>query len=169
MHPLVQLAREAIVAFVKEGKVIDPPAGLPAEAEGRAGVFVSLHDKEGQLRGCVGTLEPTQSTVACEVIHSAINAATADPRFLPVQPSELDGLDIHVDVLTPMEPIDGPEQLDPKRYGVLVTSGLRRGLLLPDLAGVETVEDQLAIARRKAGIRPHEKVELYRFEVRRYV
>jgi AmmeMemoRadiSam system protein A len=168
MHPYVKLARDAITAFVKERQVIEPPAELVQEAGEPAGVFVSLHSKEGRLRGCVGTVEPTRPNVPEEIIRSALNAATEDPRFPPVRPDELEGLDIHVDVLTPLEPIAGLEQLDPRRYGVMVESGFRRGLLLPDLPGVDTVEDQVAIARRKAGIGAEEKVQLYRFEVNRY-
>jgi uncharacterized protein (TIGR00296 family) len=106
--------------------------------------------------------------VAQEVIQNAVSAATRDPRFPPVQPEELEGLDIKVDVLTEPEPIDSMDQLDPKRYGVIVESGWRRGLLLPDLEGVDTVEEQVDIAMRKAGIRPGEPIKLYRFEVKRY-
>jgi len=136
--------------------------------QGRAGTFVSLHDSQGNLRGCIGTIEPRQPTVAQEVIQNAISAATRDPRFLPVQPEELEGLDVKVDVLTEPEPIDSMDQLDPKRYGVIVESDWRRGLLLPDLEGVDTVEYQVDIAMRKAGIRPGEPMQLYRFEVIRY-
>ena len=136
--------------------------------QGWAGTFVSLHDSRGNLRGCIGTIEPQQPTVAQEVIQNAISAATRDPRFPPVQPEELEGLDIKVDVLTEPEPIDSMDQLDPKRYGVIVESDWRRGLLLPDLEGVDTVEYQVDIAMRKAGIRPDEPVQLYRFEVKRY-
>jgi AmmeMemoRadiSam system protein A len=136
--------------------------------QGRTSTFVSLHDRRGNLRGCIGTIEPQQPTVAQEVIQNAISAATRDPRFPPVQPEELEDLDVKVDVLTEPELIDSQDQLDPKRYGVIVESGWRRGLLLPDLEGVDTVEYQLEIAMRKAGIRPDEPIELYRFEVKRY-
>jgi AmmeMemoRadiSam system protein A len=168
MHPYVELARDAIAAFVKEQKVVEPPAELVGEAGEPAGVFVSLHDEQGRLRGCVGTVQPTRPTVPEEIVRSAINSATEDPRFPPVRPDELEGLEIHVDVLTPMEPIEGVEQLDPRRYGVMVESTFRRGLLLPDLPGVDTVEEQVAIACRKAGIEPDEEMQLYRFEVNRY-
>jgi uncharacterized protein (TIGR00296 family) len=106
--------------------------------------------------------------VAQEVIRNAISAATRDPRFPPVRPEELDHLDVKVDVLTEPEPVQSTDQLDPKRYGVIVQCGWRRGLLLPDLEGVDTVEYQVDIARRKAGIGPQEPVQLYRFEVKRY-
>jgi len=168
MHPLVQLAHKTIESYVRSRQIPQPPDPLPAEMSGRAGAFVSIHTRDGRLRGCIGTIEPTQPNLAMEVIQNAVSAATRDPRFPPVSPSELADLVINVDVLTPAEPIDGPEQLDPKRYGVIVESGWRRGLLLPDLEGVDSVEEQVDIARRKAGIGRHEKVKLYRFEVKRY-
>jgi AmmeMemoRadiSam system protein A len=167
-HPLVELARRTIESYIREKRTIEPPGELVPEMQGRAGTFVSLHDSRGNLRGCIGTIEPRQPTVAQEVIQNAISAATRDPRFLPVQPEELEGLDVKVDVLTEPEPIDSMDQLDPKRYGVIVESDWRRGLLLPDLEGVDTVEYQVDIAMRKAGIRPGEPMQLYRFEVIRY-
>lgn len=167
-HPLVELARETIESYIRERQTIKPPAELVPEMQGQAGTFVSLHDSRGNLRGCIGTIEPQQPTVAQEVIQNAISAATRDPRFPPVQSEELEDLDIKVDVLTEPEPIDSMEQLDPKRYGVIVESGWRRGLLLPDLEGVDTVEYQVDIAMRKAGIRPGEPMQMYRFEVKRY-
>ena len=166
-HQLVQLARRTIEAWVREGRVIEPPAPLTPEMAEQAGTFVSLH-RHGQLRGCIGTTEPTKANVAQEVIGNAIAAATRDPRFPPLRPEELGDLEVKVDVLTPSEFISGPEELDPRRYGVIVQSGWRRGLLLPDLEGVDTAEYQVAIARRKAGIGPDEPVQLHRFEVKRY-
>ena len=166
-HPFVELARKTIAHYVQKGKTIDPPQELTAEMQKRAGVFVSLH-KHGALRGCIGTLEPTCSNAAQEVIQNAISSATRDPRFPPVQASELDDLEISVDVLSTPELIDSIAELDPKRYGVIVQSGWRRGVLLPDLEGVDTAEYQVEIARRKAGIGAHEAVQLYRFEVKRY-
>ena len=167
-HPLVELARETVESYVREKRTIGPPEELGPEMQRQSGTFVSLHDRRGNLRGCIGTIEPQQPTVAQEVIQNAISAATRDPRFPPVQPEELEDLDVKVDVLTEPEPIDSQDQLDPKRYGVIVESGWRRGLLLPDLEGVDTVEYQLEIAMRKAGIRPGEPIKLYRFEVKRY-
>jgi AmmeMemoRadiSam system protein A len=169
-HVLVQLARRTIETYVREGRVISPPDELSPEMEPRAGTFVSLHERRGMLRGCIGTILPTQPNVAQEIIHNAISAATRDPRFPPVTPGELDGLDVKVDVLTTPEPISGPEELDPRRYGVIVEAAhdWRRGLLLPDLEGVDTVEQQVSIARRKAGIGPDESIKLSRFEVIRY-
>jgi AmmeMemoRadiSam system protein A len=168
MHPLVQLAKQTIEKYAREGKTVQPPAELPPEMQGRAGTFVSLHDKTGALRGCIGTIEPTRSNVAEEVIHNAISAATRDPRFSPVKPKELDGLKVKVDVLTEPEPISSLDELDHIRYGVIVDSGGRRGLLLPDLEGVDTVEHQIEIACRKAGIGVDEPKTMYRFEVKRY-
>jgi AmmeMemoRadiSam system protein A len=131
------------------------------------GVFVSLH-RRGQLRGCIGTFSPTQPNVAQEVIRNAISSSTQDPRFDPVEPHELADLEINVDVLSTPEPIAGEAELDPRRYGVIVSAGRRRGLLLPDLEGVDTVEDQIDICRRKGGIGPNEPVKLQRFTVARY-
>jgi len=167
-HPLVELARKTIESYVRKKHTIKPPEEPAPEMQERAGTFVSLHDSRGNLRGCIGTIEPQQPTVAQEVIQNAISAATRDPRFPPVQPEELESLDIKVDVLTEPEPIDSLDQLDPKRYGVIVESGWRRGLLLPDLEGVDTAEYQVDIAMRKAGISPGEPMQMYRFEIKRY-
>ncbi|MFW6151324.1 MAG: AmmeMemoRadiSam system protein A [Chloroflexota bacterium] len=166
MHPLVKLAKETVETYVREGRVPESYERSP-EMEERAGVFVSLH-KHGQLRGCIGTFEPTRSNVAEEVIANAVNSATRDPRFPPVAPSELGELEYNVDVLTKPEPVDDASQLDAKRYGVIVECAPRRGLLLPDLEGVDTVERQIEICCLKAGIAPQEPVNLYRFEVKRY-
>jgi AmmeMemoRadiSam system protein A len=134
----------------------------------RAGVFVSLK-KNGELRGCIGTTAPTTASVAAEIIQNAISAATRDPRFAPVRPDEWDDLAVSVDVLEPSEPVADENDLDPAVYGVIVSSGARSGLLLPNLDGVDTVREQLDIARRKAGIRADEPVRLRRFKVTRYV
>jgi len=170
-HPLVELARRTIETYVREGKTIDPPEELTPEMEQRAGTFVSLHDRQGRLRGCIGTFLATRANVASEVIHNAISAATNDPRFPPVMPNELSGLDVKVDVLSEPELISGPESLDPKQYGVIVQAKQgwhRRGLLLPDLEGVDTVEEQIRICRLKGKIAPNEPIELQRFKVDRY-
>ena len=166
MHPLVKLAKKIVETYVKEGKV-PKPEELTPEMKERAGVFVSIH-KFGELRGCIGTIEPQRSNVAEEVIANAISSATRDPRFPAIVPSELKDLEYSVDVLTTPEPIKSQDQLDPKRYGVIVEAGWRKGLLLPDLEGVDTVDYQIDICRQKAGIAPNEPVKLYRFEVRRY-
>jgi AmmeMemoRadiSam system protein A len=167
MSPLVKLAHEAIEVYLKEGRIMESPEMLTPEMKEEAGVFVSIH-KDGELRGCIGTFEPSQPSVAAEIIVNAISAATRDPRFEPVQEEELKDLDISVDVLTSPEPVDSKEQLDPKKYGAIVQRGGRRGLLLPDLEGVDTAEQQIEICRMKADIRAGEKVRLYRFEVKRY-
>ena len=170
-HPLVQLARQTIETYVREGRVVDPPEELTPEMQPRAGTFVSLHDGYGQLRGCIGTFSPVQPNVAQEVIRNAISAATQDPRFPPLRPSELGDLQLKVDVLSPPEPVDGPQELDPQRYGVIVEASQgwrRRGLLLPALEGVDSVEEQIRICRLKAGIAPDEPVRMLRFEVVRY-
>jgi AmmeMemoRadiSam system protein A len=164
----VKLARETIENYVKQGKIITPHPGLPEEMiNQKAGVFVSLK-KNGNLRGCIGTFMPTQENIAQEIIKNAISAAVDDPRFSPVTASELGDLTISVDVLSPPEEISDISELDPKKYGVIVSSGYKKGLLLPNLEGVDTVEYQIDIAKRKAGIYPDEKVKLYRFEVKRY-
>ncbi len=165
-HPVAKLAREAVEEYVKNSKVVQPHRTCP-EMDIRAGVFVSLH-KHGELRGCIGTFEPTRNDVAEEIVSNAISSATRDPRFRAVRPEELGDLDYSVDILTSPEPVEDVSELDPRRYGVIVESGWRRGLLLPDLEGVDTVEDQIRISRLKAGIGPDEPIRLYRFEVRRY-
>jgi MEMO1 family protein len=167
-HPLVQLARNAVETYVREHRVITPDGYSTAEMHERAGVFVCIK-KLGQLRGCIGTFEPTQADVALETIRNAVSSATEDWRFPEaVQERELPYLEYTVDVLAAPELVKGPQALDPKRYGVIVRSGGKRGLLLPDLEGVDTVEQQIDITRRKAGIHPNEPVVLARFEVRRY-
>jgi AmmeMemoRadiSam system protein A len=166
MHPLVKLARKSVESYVGNHRVVEADELTP-EMKEQAGVFVSLK-KRGQLRGCIGTFEPTQSSVAQEIIHNAISSATGDPRFSPVRPDELNDLEYSVDVLTSPEPVDDKAQLDPEKYGVIVAAGRRRGLLLPDLEGVDSVDMQIDICRQKAGISPGEPVKLYRFQVRRY-
>jgi len=167
VHPYVKLARQAIIEYLQRGEILTPPDPLPEEFRKQGGVFVSLK-KEGELRGCIGTISPTQPNLALEIIHNAISASTRDPRFPPVSLREMDRIKISVDVLSEPTRVEGLDQLDPKKYGVIVTSGYKRGLLLPDLEGVDTVEEQLDIARRKAGILPGEEVEIMKFQVQRY-
>lgn len=163
----VRLARDSIAEYLKTGKLPKPPADIPEELKERAGVFVSLHEF-GALRGCIGTILPVRNSAAEEIIHNAKAAASEDPRFPPVNPYELDDLDISVDVLSAPEPISSEGDLDPKIYGVIVERGFRRGLLLPDLPGITDPREQVEIARRKAGIGTDEPVKMYRFTVRRY-
>ena len=167
LHPLVKLAKDAVESYVRHGRILNPPQQLTPEMKERAGVFVSLH-RRGELRGCIGTFEPLKSDVTQEIIANAISSATRDPRFLPVEADELDDLEYSVDILNSPEPVSDTDQLDPEKYGVIVESGFRRGLLLPDLEGVDSVEEQIRICRLKAGIARDEAVNLYRFEVRRF-
>ena len=167
--PWVRLARLSVETYVKSGKPLAAlPDGLDAGLTGeRAGAFVSLH-LGGRLRGCIGTTAPTTDCVAREIVQNAVSACSRDPRFPPVSEAELDGLVYSVDVLGEPEPIGSPAQLDVKRYGVIVSCGMRRGLLLPDLDGVDTVEQQIDIARQKGGIAASERYTLQRFEVVRH-
>jgi len=165
VRTLVGLAWETIEKYVRDGEKPAPPEDL--EVQGRAGVFVSIK-KSGRLRGCIGTLQPVTACVAEEIIENAVSAATRDPRFPPVTPDELDQLAVSVDVLTSPEPIGDMSDLDPGKYGVIVRSGNRSGVLLPDLPGIDTAEEQVNIAMRKAGVGSGDQVDLFRFEVRRY-
>lgn len=162
----VQLAKKALESYVLQGERIKSPQDSELNKT-KAGAFVTLK-MDGRLRGCIGTIEPLRESLAREIIENAISAGTADPRFSPVTAGELPHLSYSVDVLLTPEKISGKKELDPKRYGVIVESGRRRGLLLPDLEGVNTAEEQLAIALQKAGISPGEPYRLYRFLVRRY-
>ena len=168
--PWVKLARMSLETFVKTGKRLERlPDDLPTEmTEQAAGAFVSLH-AHGRLRGCIGTTGPTTENVAWEIVQNAVSACSRDPRFPPVTVSELNSLEYSVDVLGQPEPISSPAELDVKKYGVIVSCGSRRGLLLPDLKGVDTVEQQIDIARQKGGINSREKYTLERFEVVRHI
>jgi len=168
MHPLVKLAKDTIELYVREGQVLTPrDEDLVPEMKERAGVFVSLKVR-GMLRGCIGTFQPCEPNVANEIVRNAISASTGDPRFTAVRLDELASLEYSVDVLTTPEQVKDFKELDPRRYGVIVQAGRRRGLLLPDLEGVDTVEEQVGIAMQKAGIAPGTPVTLSRFEVKRY-
>ncbi len=163
----VQLAKESLEIYVKERHIISAPEKLPSEMQGEAGVFVSLKEM-GQLRGCIGTFMPTRDNIAQEIIYNAIAAGTEDPRFYPISVDELEKLVYSVDILSPPESVDSEGDLDPQQYGVIVQNGSRRGLLLPMLEGVDTVEEQVSIAKQKAGIGTDEVVKLMRFKVVRY-
>lgn len=166
LHPVVQLAKDTVESYVRYGEPPQPRA-VTSEMEERAGVFVSIH-KRGELRGCIGTFEPTRDNVAEEIVTNAMSASTGDPRFPPISPSELDDLEYSVDILTAPEPVTDIGQLDHKEHGIIVKSGQKKGLLLPDLEGVDSVEEQVFICRLKAGIAPEEPVDLYCFQVRRF-
>ena len=166
LNPAI-LAKKALDFYLKEGSLPEIPGDLPPEYYSRAGVFVSLK-KDGQLRGCIGTVEPVRDNLVEEIAVNAVSAAVRDPRFPPVDKEELPLLSVSVDILGPMERISSEDELDPHQYGVLVRSGSRSGLLLPNLEGINTVKEQLDIARRKAGIMPGQQAELYRFKVTRY-
>lgn len=161
-----QLARETIESYIRRRKLPSTFKPFP-EMNEKAGVFVCIKIG-GQLRGCIGTFEPCRHNVAEEIMTNAVSTATRDPRFFPVNEEELPDLEYSVDILTAPEPVKSVEELDARKYGVIVESGGRRGLLLPDLEGVDTPEEQINICRQKAGIRPHEPVKLYRFQVKRY-
>lgn len=163
---IVSLARRTLETFVLHKKIIEPPAGSPLLTK-YAAVFVSLK-KNGQLRGCIGTIAPVQANLAAEIVENTISAGFYDSRFRPVTAEELPFIEYSVDVLSPPEAVSGLNELDPNKYGVIVQSGGRKGLLLPDLDGVDTVEKQLSIALQKAGIAPQENYRISRFLVTRY-
>ena len=167
--PYVRLARASVEHYILKHRKMEMPQDLPAELiSRRAGAFVSIHE-HGKLRGCIGTISPVRDCLAQEIIDNAVSASTRDPRFDPIKAGELKWLEISVDVLGDPEPVSSPDELDVKRYGVIVTKGRKRGLLLPDLDGVDTVEEQISIAKSKAGIADWDKkVELQRFEVVRH-
>jgi AmmeMemoRadiSam system protein A/AmmeMemoRadiSam system protein B len=175
-HPLAgargsvpALARRTIETFITGSQVIDPPDDLPEMFKVRAGCFVSIKTREGDLRGCIGTIDPVKDTLGEEIITNAISAATRDPRFTPVRAAELPNLKYSVDVLSAPEPCS-LDDLDPKIYGVIVEdgNGFHRGLLLPNLEGIDTAEQQVEIASGKAGLTPNANVKLFRFRADRY-
>jgi AmmeMemoRadiSam system protein A len=168
MHPLVRLAKDAVELYVRDQKVLTVrDEDMTPEMRQTSGVFICLKVR-GMLRGCIGTFQPCEPDIAREIVRNAVSAATCDPRFSPVRKDELADIEYSVDVLTTPEPVKGKQDLDPKRYGVIVQAGGRKGLLLPDLEGVDSVEEQVLIATRKAGILPGTPVDLFRFEVKRY-
>lgn len=169
MDIYIKLAKLTIYEYLKENRLPEKKE-IPLEISNqRAGCFVSLHlKKDGSLRGCIGTILPTYKNLGFEIINNAV-AACHDPRFEPVTFSEYDNIDIQVDILSEPEPINSEKSLDPKKYGVIVkTLDGKTGLLLPDLEGVNTSSQQVAIAREKAGIFNDEKIYLYRFLVKRH-
>lgn len=165
-----ELARLTIETFIREGAVIEPPAGPRGILATRAGAFVTLRKLDGELRGCIGTIEGERANVAAEIVQNAISAATRDPRFPQVSTLELPDLTYGVDVLSTPEPARGPEDLDPAVYGVIIESldGRRRGLLLPRIGGIESVEAQWLAVHSKAGIKAGTPVRVERFTVTRF-
>lgn len=171
MDAYQQLAKKSIDYFLKSSSVLDQPDNLPNEMTNKqAGVFVSLHTKEDELRGCIGTFLPTQDNIAQEIINNALSASFHDPRFIPITKSEFDNLKIKVDVLTEPEITKSKTELDPKKYGILIKAGNgRSGLLLPDLEGINTIEKQVNIACQKGGIDPEsDSLNIYKFKVIRH-
>jgi hypothetical protein len=168
-HPYVMLARKAIEHFVRHRELLHPDA--EPDDPPPVGLFVSIHEPpkpgevEGRLRGCIGSTVPTEPTLRDEISHIAVSAAISDPRFPPLTPGELDGLDITVYLLGPPERVTDMSQLDPAHYGVAIKERHgRTGLLLPGIPGITTPEQQVDIARRKGGFHATEKVDMYRFE-----
>ncbi len=164
---LVDLARRAVRDWVTRDRMLEPSDLGKLVDEPARGVFVCIK-RAGRLRGCIGSVEPVTLSLGEEVVRSAIQAATVDPRFAPVAAAELEDLSYQVDVLSPIEPVAGESELNPAHYGVVVVAGERRGLLLPGLEGVDDVETQLAIARQKAGIMPGDPADISRFSVTRF-
>ncbi len=186
MDAFVNLAKLAVENYVKEGKIMEPPEDLPEELlKRRSGAFVTI-EKNGELRGCIGTYLPTKINIAEEIIHNAVAAACEDYRFGLVQKEELPSLSYTVYILNSPEPVKDIRELDPKKFGIIIKTGpftfpnepdvvfdgkapYKTGLLLPDLDGVDTVEQQLNIACLKGGINPEkEKTFIYRFTVEKY-
>lgn len=167
VHPIARLAWEAVKTYVERGEVIKPPSEKPPELAEPGGVFVSIK-KRGELRGCIGTIESERGSRAEELIKNAVHAASMDPRFPPVEVSELEELEVSVDLLGPAEEVEDPSSIDPIRNGIIVSGAGGRALLLPDIEGVDTAERQLAVALRKAGLKPEEPFKLERFETKRY-
>lgn len=164
----VKLARLTLESYVN-GEAADDAfeQTTPEMLTKQAGVFVSIK-KNGALRGCIGTIMPTQESIAMEILENAVKAGAEDPRFPPVMVSELNELVYSVDVLMEPEPITSDSELDVKKYGVIVRYGQKQGLLLPNLEGIDTVEEQIATALRKAGISENSPYEMMRFEVIRH-
>lgn len=178
MDPYVKLAKQTVETYIKTNKIISPPKDLPKEMlTRRAGVFVSIHKKErglprgreAPLRGCIGTFVPTKPNIAQEIIANAISSATRDPRFPPVTSKELPTLTYSVDILSASKTVSKDILSDPKKYGLIVSAqDGRHGLLLPNLPGINTIEEQIKICRMKAGINPWEPVTYRIFTVERH-
>ncbi|MCX6745192.1 MAG: AmmeMemoRadiSam system protein A [Candidatus Parcubacteria bacterium] len=169
MDSYTKLAKDTIEQYLTSGKILAVPEGLPKEMLlDKAGVFVSLH-RQGQLRGCIGTLQATTANIATEIIQNALSAALEDPRFNPLQKQELADLEISVDILNPAALIKNRQELNLKKFGIICQSGYKKGLLLPDIDGVDSIDEQIDIACQKGGIDPlKDKFDIYKFTVTRH-
>ncbi|MCE5313377.1 MAG: AmmeMemoRadiSam system protein A [Nitrospiraceae bacterium] len=168
MHPYVELAKAAVEEYVRNRRILSEPPDLSSDLKAKSAVFICLK-AYGDLRGCIGTFMPAHKNLFHEIVNNSIAAAVKDPRFEPVSEDELDDIKYTVDVLSEPEEISSISELDPKKYGVIVSKGNCRGLLLPDLEGVDTVEEQLRIAKIKAYIDPDDhNISISRFSVQRF-
>ncbi len=166
----VKLARQAVEAYIREREKISPPSNFPQDlSEKKAGVFVTISDEDGKIRGCIGTYQPTKNSVAEEIIDNAISAATKDSRFKPLTESELNRITYCIYVLSALEKVKNLSDLNPERYGILLKafSG-KSALLLPGLPGIENAKEQFLVACQKGGIDPDEKISIYRFKAQKY-
>ena len=164
-----ELARLTVEKYVKARKTPDLIKALDGVEILKAGTFVSIKTKSGELRGCIGTIFPTKNLISEEIISNAVAAATRDPRFDEIKRNELDNLKYSVDILFPPEKVASIEELDAKIYGIIIASESgRQALLLPDLEGVDSVEAQINVCMRKAGIMQNEPIAVQRFKVERY-
>lgn len=170
MHPFIKLAQESIITYLATGQLLPTPSPLPPQLQPPGAVFVTIYAADGQLRGCRGTITPTELTLADAIIKTAVASAIDDPRFPPMALPETAGMQLKIDLLSPMEPVADISTLNEKIYGVLIQSpsGRRRGLLLPDIEAVQNVPHQLQLVRRKAGMLPDEPADLFRFTVTRF-
>ncbi|MDX9715326.1 MAG: AmmeMemoRadiSam system protein A [Dissulfurispiraceae bacterium] len=168
MHPFAALAKSAVEEYIRNGSILPEPEELSSDLQSTAAAFICLKS-HGDLRGCIGTFMPAYKNLFYEIVNNSIAAATKDPRFEPVSADELGDIQYTVDVLSEPEKVEDISELDPKKYGVIVSKGNNRGLLLPDLEGVNTVEEQLRIAKMKAYIDPNDDdISISRFVVQRY-
>ena len=168
MHPFISLAQESIITYLATGQILATPANLPPSLQEPGAVFVTIFAANGQLRGCRGTIGPTEPTLADAIVKTAVASATDDPRFPSMTLPETSGMQLKIDLLGPMEPITDIAMLDEKIYGVLIQADDHRGLLLPNIAAVDSVARQLEIVRRKAGLAPNAPAQLFRFTVTRF-
>ena len=168
-HPYVKLATQAVHHFLSFGEPLPCPSPFPNDMKSQSGVFVSIKKKKShELRGCIGTVTSNHENLAKEIIHNAVNAATRDPRFKPIIIEELDQLKFSVDVLTPLEPVESREQLNPQKYGLSIKYKECQGILLPDLEGIASVQRQIDLCLKKGNIPKDSTYQMYRFQARRY-